>query len=362
MKKILLFVGFALSLTMNAQVPSYVPTNGLVAYYPFNGNANDVSSNAINGTLSGATLSTDRFGNANSAFSFYGINDYIEVQTNSGKFDNQEYTISFWIKTNQSASGVIGGSNVNPAIISRLITGGPSNNNPNVNSATDIKVIYEIGGSANSNTSIGGILNTVNQNGATGPNKILGNVWHHVVYSYSSGNHSELVYCDGININQIQNTGPLQSIPYNPYPIRFGRSLQTYWKDFSGELDDIGFWNRALTPSEIISLYQSELSCQSLVINSGTLSSFNPPVYQSTVTIYPNPANDQITIDCGSLANVVGYHIEIVNTLGQVVFNQPMNTQQYTIALNTWTGTGMYFVKIYDASNNLLNTKKIILQ
>jgi hypothetical protein len=129
-----------------------------------------------------------------------------------------------------------------------------------------------------------------------------------------------------------------------------------------GEIDDVGLWNRALTPTEITSLYQAEVSCQSLVINSGTLSSFNPPVYQSTVTIYPNPANDQITIDCGTLANVVGYHIEIVNTLGQVVFNQPMNTQQYNVPLNTWSGTGVYFVKIYDASNNLLNTKKIILQ
>jgi uncharacterized delta-60 repeat protein len=93
----------------------------------------------------------------------------------------------------------------------------------------------------------------------------------------------------------------------------------------------------------------------------------NPPLgvpnhSETLFSIYPNPAQDQITIDCGNLANVVGYHIEIVNTLGQVVFNQPMNTQQYSVPLNTWSGTGVYFVKIYDASNNLLNTKKIILQ
>lgn len=80
------------------------------------------------------------------------------------------------------------------------------------------------------------------------------------------------------------------------------------------------------------------------------------------ITVYPNPANDHITIDCETLANVGVYHIEIVNTLGQVVFNQPMNTQQYNVALNSWRSTGVYLVKIYDASNNLLNTKKIILQ
>lgn len=47
------------------------PTSGLVAYYPFTGNANDAAG-ALNGTVSGATLTTDRFGNANSAYAFNG--------------------------------------------------------------------------------------------------------------------------------------------------------------------------------------------------------------------------------------------------------------------------------------------------
>lgn len=44
----------------------------LVASYPFNGNANDASGNGNNATVNGATLTTDRFGNANSAYSFNG--------------------------------------------------------------------------------------------------------------------------------------------------------------------------------------------------------------------------------------------------------------------------------------------------
>ena len=58
-----------------AQVPSYVPTNGLAGYWPFTGNANDVSGNGNNGTNNGATLTTDRFGNANSAYSFNGTSN-----------------------------------------------------------------------------------------------------------------------------------------------------------------------------------------------------------------------------------------------------------------------------------------------
>ena len=75
------------------------------------------------------------------------------------------------------------------------------------------------------------------------------------------------------------------------------------------------------------------------------------------ITVYPNPAKDHITIDCGTLANVVGYHIEIVNTLGQVVFNQPMNTQQYNVALNSWRSTGVYLVKIYNKNCQILSVK-----
>jgi len=138
-------------------------------------------------------------------------------------------------------------------------------------------------------------------------------------------------------------------------------NLGNLWRFFNGLLDDIGIWNRALTQDEITSLYYSENTCQSLVINTGILS-YSPPTYNNTVTIYPNPANDHITIDCGNLANVSGWSIKIVNTLGQEVFSGAMNTQQYIVPLNLWGGQGVYIVKIYDASNNVINTKKIILQ
>lgn len=54
--------------------------DGLVAYYPFNGNANDESDNGNHGIVSGAILTADWFGNANSAYSFDGVDDYILVE------------------------------------------------------------------------------------------------------------------------------------------------------------------------------------------------------------------------------------------------------------------------------------------
>ena len=84
--------------SMFAQLPSYLPADGLVAWYPFNGNANDESGNGNNGQLqNGAALTTDRLGIENSASFFDGIDDHISLP---GQFNNgqtlPEFTISIW--------------------------------------------------------------------------------------------------------------------------------------------------------------------------------------------------------------------------------------------------------------------------
>ena len=76
---------------------SQIPTNGLVGYWSFSGNANDSSGNNLNGTVNGAVLTADRFGNSSSAYSFDG-NDYISVNDDDLlSFPNNEFTFSFWV-------------------------------------------------------------------------------------------------------------------------------------------------------------------------------------------------------------------------------------------------------------------------
>ena len=107
MKKQLLFLGLLFMgfiQLINAQVPTYVPTNGLVSYWGFNGNANDASGNAHNGTVNGATLTTDRFGNANSAYSFNGSTSYISVPHNAA-FNMQQATWNVWVKISTASTG-----------------------------------------------------------------------------------------------------------------------------------------------------------------------------------------------------------------------------------------------------------------
>lgn len=69
---------------------------GLVAYFPFAGSADDASGNGHHGTAYGATLSADRFGNTNSAYSFDGVNDYINVPYATA-FQLSAFTLAAWV-------------------------------------------------------------------------------------------------------------------------------------------------------------------------------------------------------------------------------------------------------------------------
>jgi hypothetical protein len=90
------------TITSSTPVPTPTPTsnNGLVAYYPFNGNANDESGNGNNGTVNGATLTTDRSGVVNSALSFDGVNDYVRVEDSLSLDIAGAITIAAWVKIN----------------------------------------------------------------------------------------------------------------------------------------------------------------------------------------------------------------------------------------------------------------------
>ena len=107
-KKNLLVTAIAIfglaTITMAQTIPSYVPTNGLVGWWPFNGNANDESGNGNNGTVNGATLTVDRNGAFNSAFSFDGLSNYISG--NIANFSNTSITsLSAWVKYIGDAGG-----------------------------------------------------------------------------------------------------------------------------------------------------------------------------------------------------------------------------------------------------------------
>lgn len=205
-----------------------IPTNGLVAYYPFNGNANDESGNNNNGTVSGATLTSDRKGNANKAYLFDGTNDYIEINHSASLNFNQQITISFWAKLETDAPyyypyhmiekhNCWGMGQRENEMGSTIFT---STNQFHIWSKEEYGVSFQF------------------------------NRFYHFVMTYDGTKLN--FYADGV----LKATTPANGlIAQNTNKVFIGRYNFSGDYFFDGILDDIRIYNRALTQQEITALY-----------------------------------------------------------------------------------------------------------
>ncbi|MBI2258809.1 MAG: T9SS type A sorting domain-containing protein [Flavobacteriia bacterium] len=91
------------------------------------------------------------------------------------------------------------------------------------------------------------------------------------------------------------------------------------------------------------------------------LLSVNPLTY-NTIKVYPNPGNTTLFINTGNFTTMSNYSIRIDNSLGQQVYTTPINQQEYTIDISSWSNYGTYFLHLIDSTGNSVEIKKIILQ
>ena len=319
--KILIAVALFNQLTY-AQVPSYVSTNGLVGYWPFNGNANDASGNVNNGTVTGATLTTDRFGNSNSSYEFNGTSNKINFGSSQSLINLSNFTYSVWINRSPNCP--------NDAIVISNYGGNWAGN----------LLFGKLTGSGNAQIRLHKLNQTIGSE-----TSITDSEWINLVAVKEM--NSIKIYKNGVLIQTTDLTN-FVSINNTSFPFVIGSSGWSNSNYFKGKIDDLGVWNRALTQAEITGLFT-------------TLGTEQTPA-NNQISIYPNPAKEQITIDFGTNSIAIGWNYKIVNTLGQEVLNGVLSSQQNIIALNNIKGQGVYFVKVYDGFNALLDTKKIIIQ
>ena len=250
-----LFLTIAASLgftaaTIAQNVPAYVSTNGLVGWWAFTGNANDSSVNANNGTVNGATITEDRFGNPNNAFSFDGSSSYIEIPHDSS-MDVSNVTISAWYNAIDYGINI---TSFQRLIVSKREGFGWGNSFQMGLTGPFSGTINKI----NADWTIGGLNSIL----TFADSSLLTNTWFHFVYTHN--NDSAKIYLNG---NLVQSMAISGGLTYNTLPLRFG-SRPNGWHPFNGKLDDIGIWNRALTVCEIQDLYSAQLN-SSTGINAG---------------------------------------------------------------------------------------------
>ena len=202
------------------------PTTGLVAWYPFNGNANDESGNGNDGTVYGATLAADRFGNAGNAYSFDGVDDYIDVNITDVLKITQEITITAWINFN--------GGYRNPRVL-----------NFSADASPDGYLLYTLGvrSTRQIHFIFGGVV-------VSSKNYLDANTWYFITAKGTSTDVS-LYINDVLDSTTIGiPSGFIYSTPFN-----IGRKPFPAYDIWGGKLDDIRIYNRPLSEAEIQALF-----------------------------------------------------------------------------------------------------------
>ena len=215
-----------------------VPTEGLLAYYPFDGNADDASGNGYHGILGGEvghnspSLTADRFGNQNSAYMF---DSYLElIKLPHSVLDGQsEFSVSFWMKTEGS-------------VIQRgIITGAASNYRNN-------ELLIYIADD-------GEIRPHIKTNSFDGTRRINDEIWHFIVITRDNNGLTKL-YVDGVlDLSDTLSAGNLDIANGGLWLGNDQDTVGGSWassQQFLGQLDEMRIYSRVLTSGEIGLLYK----------------------------------------------------------------------------------------------------------
>jgi hypothetical protein len=263
---------------------------GLIAYYPFNGNANDESNNNNHGTVNGATLTTDRFGNANNAYSFDGIDDYIDCGNDTSLDVTDGITVCVWMYTTNNTDEM------------HPISKGT------IYSSWDL-IVY--------NPNMQYEFRVKGPNLAPPCKNILTNEWVHLVGVYNGSSVS--VYQNGNLCVSEQGSG---SIPTTSALLLIGKDKDSRF-EYEGKLDEIRIYDRALSSTEIYQLYTQGIIIPELIaVESPTLN--RRPLLQWYV--WDDTASYQVQIDTTKNFNSPIVSIIVTDTTFTPLADLPMQT------------------------------------
>ena len=302
-------------------------SQGLIAHYPLNGNANDSSGNNNNGTLSGVTFASGDI----RTFAQFSATSYINVPDNS-TFDFSSasgVTIATWVKREQDAAGYI---------LIKMGTSGSSDDEYSLS----LDAAGYIQGAFNSPTTYKVV---------TSKSSIALNNWTHIALRWNQSDSKIAIYINGI-LDTIA-TSTVTSIQNTSQPFRIGKP-QHNANSLIGSIDDIKIYNRALSDLEIYLLYDSTVDVESeqdLYINQYVLD-YN----------YPNPFNPTTKINY-FISQFSKVQLKVFDVLGRevaILVDQEQSTGHYSIDFNAENlSAGIYFYQLQ--ADNFSQTKKMIL-
>jgi len=337
MKIVFILFILSISFTANSQtrnIPDYVPKCGLVAWYPFTGNAIDSSGNKHNGTVHGATLTVDRYGHANTAYKFDGTSNYIIIPSATSTLDTSmdidgSMSISVWIKSINYSAGY-----------EQIFWRGdaaPANDPYSLYvDASTVGFRKDVGSGSSSNI-VSYPLTGIDTN------------FHHIVVTYDSLTAYMSIYIDGKLVTKNNPPGVI-GYPTSAFWNLIGAVDLGTWQFFFGSIDDVGLWNRALKPCEVSNLYLSKNICNCM---GDTIGSITMPPDSLYIT--------GIDTGCRTLqfkaftkdTSVVAYSWNFgdgTTGTGNPVYHTYASGGTYTVVVTTTNKTGIKSTAYYTAT------------
>lgn len=310
LKLVLIILSVTFIFTISAQTINI--ENGLVAHFPFNGNAQDESGTGNHGVVNGAVLVDDRFGVPNSAYWFDGFSSFIIVPDHNSLDMTSALSITGWMKKDSNvpwASMVTKGGD----------SGSPEENNYTIHNYQTSSVVFT------------GFSNTTFINCQT----VIPNMeWHFISFTYDGT--TAKFYIDGYP-DSLSFTNPAGQLNPNNSHLFIGVDHPGNTEFFHGCLDDIRIYNRALNVEEIEYLYHYKQDFISLNASWNLISLDVIPDSSTPQSVF------ELLITDGNLQMVTGYQNQ------QGVFYDPDGLPVLNTLHNLVPGEG-YWLKVLNAA------------
>lgn len=327
-----------------AEWGDYRLSEGLVAHYPFDGDAIDYSGNNHNGTLqNGAGYGLDRRDNPNGALTLDGTDDYIHIEANNNFKPQNPLSISCWVYLEDYHSNSI------------------FRNDFQYGAYHGIYLIIQNGYPVPSF----GNGTTTSPNGRRsfwGDTRLELNTWYHIAAIFKNttsileSNSEILLFING-QFQCGEYEGTATSMVYSTGTDGdIGRGVVTPTEHYKGRIDELRLYNRALSSNEIKILAEEsicyEVGCGEVI------SSIETPKKPHVFNIYPNPNDGIFNIEIND-PRIVASKILVFNVNGQLVWKGDLQgSSKYRINLSHFS-TGVYFLRL--ESEETVLTQKIVI-
>lgn len=390
-----IFISFCLLFSF-LYLKGEIPTNGLVLYLPLNGNANDSSSYANNGVNYGSTPIADRFGKSKKSMYFNGASR-IEIPSSASLNLTNNKTLSCWVYIPSTVT-----LNSYPALIWK--------DEPLYSTTYTIQLNEYYGYSSDYHYKFDFFFSSGYAHYQSLSKELYTSYkdkWFHIAATYDTISCYSKIYING-HINDSLYIGKKQSNYSNlPLYIGSGRQFTDNRMCFNGNIDEVRLYNRAVTKTEVYNMYMEGICSTStkndtttFYINNESFKSISPQyqltgteslktkisgcdsiinhyskfVYSNTtgilstsdtrssITIYPNPARDYVTITFSNFTKPSGNFMVVRDVLGKAVYSAPIIEESTNLSVKGWNGSGLYLVQIFDIKNSLIDTRKLIVR